>query len=507
MITFPFGYHAGFNHGFNCAESTNFAMPRWVEYGKRAVQCTCSTDMVKISMDTFVKRFQPSRYDDWINGRDIGPHPEDPESAVAPAPMPSDQDILQNKKYVLYKNNNRSHDVNKIISKSLCMFYSNSDVPLNVIKSLKKQCNPALKKSFKERNPDVDMDEIQNNPNVPDDVKAAISGVLSHAPEEEEAPIEGDSVTANEEEDFASYDDDLNMSDTEQKTKKKKKRKHQSDDDNNDHGDDGDWLSNRRRPKKKAKKGKKSKKSKRKKEKEKEKKNNEKTDESSATCDDAAAVESPVKPKKKAHKRKSSEGIDADSSKVKRENESDECIAHVKAEKPTKVQKNKIRKVPSFNEENITATIEAVVNGTTIEMKIEPADNICETFTDHSDLVDELDHIPHTGFLPMGKVNNTGLDECASLIKLVTETTDVKKKERTRTTTTKTEVSVRGELHKFCSPSLPCRFKPIFLSFHSTHRHIKETQLFRHKHPDVTVAAIESGRTATDGKRFSRQFS
>lgn len=61
MITFPYGYHAGFNHGFNCAESTNFACERWVEYGKRASQCTCSKDMVKISMDTFVKRFQPDR--------------------------------------------------------------------------------------------------------------------------------------------------------------------------------------------------------------------------------------------------------------------------------------------------------------------------------------------------------------------------------------------------------------------------------------------------------------
>lgn len=41
MITFPYGYHAGFNHGFNCAESTNFATRRWVEYGKRASQCYC----------------------------------------------------------------------------------------------------------------------------------------------------------------------------------------------------------------------------------------------------------------------------------------------------------------------------------------------------------------------------------------------------------------------------------------------------------------------------------
>lgn len=96
MITFPYGYHAGFNHGFNCAESTNFATRRWIEYGKRALLCTCSKDMVKISMDTFVKRFQPDKYEKWLQGIDIGPHPEEPNKLTA-APHPTHQDILCNK--------------------------------------------------------------------------------------------------------------------------------------------------------------------------------------------------------------------------------------------------------------------------------------------------------------------------------------------------------------------------------------------------------------------------
>ncbi|KAK3090508.1 hypothetical protein FSP39_012380 [Pinctada imbricata] len=82
MITFPYGYHAGYNHGFNCAESTNFATRRWIEYGKRCLQCTCRKDGVKISMDCFVKRFQPERYQAWKNGKDIGPHPEDDQSKL-----------------------------------------------------------------------------------------------------------------------------------------------------------------------------------------------------------------------------------------------------------------------------------------------------------------------------------------------------------------------------------------------------------------------------------------
>nr|XP_015210677.1 PREDICTED: lysine-specific demethylase 4A isoform X2 [Lepisosteus oculatus] len=70
MVTFPYGYHAGFNHGFNCAESTNFATHRWIEYGKQAILCSCRKDMVKISMDVFVRKFQPERYRQWKAGKD-----------------------------------------------------------------------------------------------------------------------------------------------------------------------------------------------------------------------------------------------------------------------------------------------------------------------------------------------------------------------------------------------------------------------------------------------------
>jgi jumonji domain-containing protein 2 len=49
IINYPGAYHAGFNHGFNCAESTNFGTQRWVEHGNKARRCLCDTDSVRIS--------------------------------------------------------------------------------------------------------------------------------------------------------------------------------------------------------------------------------------------------------------------------------------------------------------------------------------------------------------------------------------------------------------------------------------------------------------------------
>ncbi|KAI9344233.1 JmjC domain, hydroxylase-domain-containing protein [Zopfochytrium polystomum] len=62
VITFPFGYHAGFNLGFNCAESVNFATEDWIEVGRKATVCHCIKDSVRLDVDSLFKQAQPDPF-------------------------------------------------------------------------------------------------------------------------------------------------------------------------------------------------------------------------------------------------------------------------------------------------------------------------------------------------------------------------------------------------------------------------------------------------------------
>jgi hypothetical protein len=55
IVTYPFGYHSGYNLDFNCAESVNFAMDSWLEIGQKAKSCACTEDSVVIDMDSLLQ--------------------------------------------------------------------------------------------------------------------------------------------------------------------------------------------------------------------------------------------------------------------------------------------------------------------------------------------------------------------------------------------------------------------------------------------------------------------
>ncbi|SCV00408.1 LAME_0G09516g1_1 [Lachancea meyersii CBS 8951] len=51
IITYPYGYHAGFNYGYNLAESVNFALEDWLDIGSKAKKCLCVDDAVGIDVE------------------------------------------------------------------------------------------------------------------------------------------------------------------------------------------------------------------------------------------------------------------------------------------------------------------------------------------------------------------------------------------------------------------------------------------------------------------------
>ncbi|KZV77775.1 JmjC-domain-containing protein [Peniophora sp. CONT] len=85
VVTYPRGYHAGFNLGFNCAESANFALDSWLERGRNARVCECVDDAVRIDVDSLLAAREEDKREE--EARRMQPAPVlAPALARAPAP-------------------------------------------------------------------------------------------------------------------------------------------------------------------------------------------------------------------------------------------------------------------------------------------------------------------------------------------------------------------------------------------------------------------------------------
>jgi len=69
-------YHAGFNMGYNCAESVNFALDDWIPFGQKSLRCKCDSERATINMNSFMYAYEMKKY-----GQAITALPPDEELA------------------------------------------------------------------------------------------------------------------------------------------------------------------------------------------------------------------------------------------------------------------------------------------------------------------------------------------------------------------------------------------------------------------------------------------
>ncbi|KAI4206989.1 MAG: hypothetical protein LQ346_000821 [Caloplaca aetnensis] len=92
VITFPYGYHSGYNLGYNCAESVNFATESWLDYGKVAKKCLCEADSVWVDVYDIERKLRGEPTPEYYEETDDDDDDDDDDEGPTDLPTPPGSD-------------------------------------------------------------------------------------------------------------------------------------------------------------------------------------------------------------------------------------------------------------------------------------------------------------------------------------------------------------------------------------------------------------------------------